>query len=124
MKHLDIRIEPRHWTADEFHRHDELPGRLDLIDGRLCVDDAERLLLLGALLEHVGTARAVQLGPLKAWADAVAERQELKDWDSMPAVGREQFWKPSALRLSFKHRLELKQSFLNRRTRRQATRRR
>ena len=34
------------------------------------------MLLLGALLEHVGTARAVQLGPLQAWQNAVAMRTE------------------------------------------------
>ncbi len=92
-------------------RHDELPGRLEMVDGQLCLDQEQRLLLLGALLEHVGTARAVQMGPLKAWSAAIAEREALEAWDNMPAVGREQFWRPATLRLSFRQRLELKKSF-------------
>jgi len=59
---LDIRLHGRSWVSKEFGRHDELPGTLELIAGKLCSIDEERLLLLGALLEHVGTARAVQLG--------------------------------------------------------------
>ena len=73
---LDIRLHGRSWESEEFGRHDELPGRLELIGGKLCWNDEERLLLLGALLEHVGTARAVQLGPLQAWQNAVAMRIE------------------------------------------------
>lgn len=111
MKDLDIRLEPRRWAGNEMRRHDELPGRLEMVDGQLCLDQEQRLLLLGALLEHVGTARAVQMGPLKAWSAAVAERELLEAWDSTPAVGREQFWRPAALRLPFRQRLELKKSF-------------
>lgn len=33
---------------------------------------------------------------------------EMKVWDSMPAVGRERFWEPSANRYPFKARIELK----------------
>ena len=36
---------------------------------------ASGVLLLGALLEHVGTEKAVRLGPLDAWQAAVAQRQ-------------------------------------------------
>jgi hypothetical protein len=111
MKDLDIRLEPRRWSGDELRRHDELPGRLELIQGQLCLDEDQRLLLLGALLEHVGTARAVQLGPLRAWTAAIVDRQESEEWDNMPAVGQEQFWRPATLRLPFKQRLELKRSF-------------
>ena len=88
MKALDIRLEPRRWSGDELRRHDELPGRLEMVRGQLCLDEEQRLVLLGALLEHVGTARAVQMGPLKAWTTAIAEREELEAWNNMPAVGR------------------------------------
>lgn len=108
MKDLDIRLQGRPWAADEMARHDELPGQLEMVDGKLCRDDEQRLLLLGALLEHVGTACAVQLGPLRAWKEAIAQRQEDEGWDAMPAVGVEQFWKPAYQRISFKKRLELK----------------
>ncbi|MBP8100597.1 MAG: hypothetical protein KAY54_01830 [Burkholderiaceae bacterium] len=111
MKALDIRLEPRRWSGDELRRHDELPGRLEMVRGQLCLDEEQRLVLLGALLEHVGTARAVQMGPLKAWTTAIAEREELEAWNNMPAVGREQFWRPPTLRLSFKQRLELKKTY-------------
>lgn len=90
-------------------RHDELPGRLDLIRGQLCLDEDQRLLLLGALLEHVGTSRAVQLGPLEAWVSAIEERKEDEAWEKMPAVGAEQFWKASAWRMPFKKLLAMKQ---------------
>ena len=73
---LDIRLHGRNWESEEFCRHDELPGRLELIAGKRCGNDEERLLLFGALLEHVGTARVVQLGPLQAWQYAVAMRME------------------------------------------------
>lgn len=104
----DIRVEGRSWSPEEMQRHDDLPGRLDMWAGKLCRDESERLLLLGALLEHVGTARAVRLGPFQAWVDAVAQRQEDLGWDRMPAVGVEQFWRPATLRLSCRMRMELK----------------
>lgn len=90
------------------HRHHDLPGRLEMVGGKLCLDDAQRALLLGALLEHVGARRAVSLGSLQVWEAAIAERREEEDWDAMPAVGAEQFWRPATQRLSFSERLELK----------------
>ena len=61
--------------------------------------------------QALGQARAVQMGQLKAWTTAIAEREELEAWNNMPAVGREQFWRPPTLRLSFKQRLELKKTY-------------
>lgn len=76
MRDFDIRTEGRRWTAQEVDEpHDGLPGRLEVVHGMLCFDDEQRLLLLGALLEHVGTEKAVRLGPLDAWKAAVAQRQ-------------------------------------------------
>ena len=109
MREFDIRAQGRRWSAEEMWRHDELPGRLDLIRGQLCLDEAQRLLLLGALLEHVGTSRAVHLGPLEAWVSAIEERKEDEAWANMPAVGAEQFWKASAWRMPFKKLLAMKQ---------------
>ncbi|MGQ3052928.1 MAG: hypothetical protein ACT6S0_14195 [Roseateles sp.] len=127
MDDLDIRLMGRSWTTDEMSRHDELPGRLEMWNGKLCLDEAQRLVLLGALLEHVGTACAVRLGPFEAWVDAVEQRQEDLAWDRMPAVGVEQFWRPATQRLSFRQRLELKADMklqakcLRRHARRKAT---
>lgn len=112
MNDLDIRLMGRRWTADEMVRHDDLPGRLDLINGKLCLDDEQRMLLLGALLEHVGTAGAVSLGRLAPWIEAVEQRKEDQAWDSMPAVGAERFWVPQ--HVSFRKRLQLKECWMAR----------
>lgn len=110
MREFDIRTVGRHWTDEEMASlHDDLPGRLEILNGLLCFDEDQRLLLLGALLEHVGTERAVRVGPLSAWKAAVAQREEDLAWDSMPAVGVERFWLPAHQRLPFKKRLKLKQ---------------
>lgn len=74
MEH-DVRGEGRRWTATEMHRHDELPGRLEIVGGKLCLNEQERLVLLVALLKHVGANAAVQIGPLKVWQEAVALRE-------------------------------------------------
>lgn len=81
MTASDIRLEGRRWTREELVRHDALPGRLEMVCGKLCLDDAQRMLLLEALLEHVGTARAVSLGPLEAWANAVNQRRQAEASD-------------------------------------------
>lgn len=117
MHELDIRLEPRSWTSGELSRHDELPGQLELHNGKLCISDDDRLLLLGALLEHVGAARAVQLGSLSVWADAIAARKEDEEWEQMPSIGGEQFWKPSVVHISFKKQLEMKRNCNSRRAR-------
>ncbi|MDG0856196.1 hypothetical protein [Roseateles puraquae] len=108
MKDLDIRLWDRSWTAEEMSRHDGLPGCIEMSGGKLCLDEEQRLALLGALLEHVGTACAVRLGPINAWVDAIEQRLEDLAWDGMPAVGDEQFWRPATQRLSFRRQLELR----------------
>jgi len=90
MNDLDIRLDGRSWTAPDMGRHHELPGCLELIDGKLCFEESQRMLLLTALLEQVGMRRAVLLGPLDAWQTAIRERQENEEGgegDEMPAVG-------------------------------------
>lgn len=77
MDDFDIRLIGRNWTADEMARHEDLPGRLEMVDGKLCLDEEQRLTLLGVLLEHIGTARAVSLGPLQAWVAAVEQRKDV-----------------------------------------------
>ena len=100
MKDLDIRLLGRSWTAAEMARYHELPGRLELMDGWLCFYEQERLDLLGALIEHVGTARTVLCGPLDVWKTAIRQRERDEDEDKLPAAGDEQFVK-TAQRLSF-----------------------
>lgn len=126
MDELDIRLWGRSWRTDEMCRHDDLPGRLEMWEGKLSLDEKQRFALLGALLEHVGTAYAVRLGPLQAWVDAVEQRLEDLAWDQIPTVGAEEFWRPAAERLSFRRQLELKADMqqLYRRLRRRRLQRR
>lgn len=78
---LDIRVHGRRWAANEMSRHDDLPGMIEMAGGKLCINTKQRMLLLGALLEHVGTAGAVSLGPLSAWQAAIEQRRK-KDGQS------------------------------------------
>jgi hypothetical protein len=103
---LDIQVLGRPWSPDEMARYGNLPGHLEMVDGKLCLDDGQRMLLLGALLEHVGTARAVSLGRLASWVTAVEQRKEDQAWDEMPAVGAERFWLPE--HMPFRKKLQLK----------------
>lgn len=117
MDDFDIGLMGKNWTADEMSQRADLPGRLEMVDGKLCVGQEQRMMLLGALLEKVGTARAVSLGLLQAWVTAVEQRKEEVAWDNVPAVGVEQFWRPTTLRLSFSKRLEIKADMGRRRKR-------
>lgn len=73
MKSLDCRVEGQLWFREEIaERPDDLAGRLEMLGGRLCAGYEQRLILLGALLEHVGTAEAVKLGPQERWRTALA----------------------------------------------------
>lgn len=127
MENLDIGLWGRSWTGEKLLGHDDRPGPVELAAGKLCLEEEQRLALLGALLEHVGTAYAVRLGPIKAWVDAVEQRLEDLAWDGMPAVGGEQFWRPATQRLSLRRQLELradvKQLYKQSRQRRIARRR-
>lgn len=63
----------RAWTGEEIRaRLDLRPEKLEIIDGRLFFTDEERVQLLGLLLENVGAARAVRLGPPEVWRNAMA----------------------------------------------------
>jgi hypothetical protein len=70
----DIRPEGHSWRGDEASARFALaPEKLELIEGRLLWSDEERLMLLGLLLENVGTRAAVKLGDLDAWRAAVRD---------------------------------------------------
>lgn len=76
MRHVDwdIRREGRAWRGDEARERFELtPEKLEMNKGRLLWDEAQRLLLLGLLLENVGVDAAVRLGDPDVWRAAVAE---------------------------------------------------
>jgi hypothetical protein len=67
----DIRREGREWNGAEFRARWELtPEKLEVIDGRLFWNEAERVNLLAMLLENVGLDTAVRLGDPQAWNEA------------------------------------------------------
>ena len=74
-KHWDIRREGRAWdVAEAADKLDILLGKLDLVGGKLCLDEAQRLVLLAALLENVGLDAAVRLADTERWTQAISSR--------------------------------------------------
>jgi hypothetical protein len=74
MKDADwnIRREGRAWQgAEAMQRFELTPEKLEMINGKLLWDDADRVTLLGLLLENVGADRAVRLGSPAVWRAAV-----------------------------------------------------
>lgn len=68
----NIGLEGRAWAGSEARqRHDLLPAALEMIGGKLLRSEEERLVLLAALLENVGAARAVGIGDPQVWRAAV-----------------------------------------------------
>lgn len=71
--HWEIRRDGRAWTADEaLGRFGLTPERIEMVDGKLLLDDEERLTLLALLLENVGADAAVSLGDPAVWRAAIA----------------------------------------------------
>jgi hypothetical protein len=69
----DIRREGRAWNGGEaLERFAYTPERMEMVDGKLLVDDHERRLLLALLLENMGADAAVRLGDPAVWREAVA----------------------------------------------------
>jgi hypothetical protein len=70
--HWDIRRAGRAWIGAEFRERADLrPEKLEIWEGKLLLNEEERVKLLGLLLENVGVDRAVQLGDPAIWLGAV-----------------------------------------------------
>jgi hypothetical protein len=70
----DIRREGRRWEGDEaMARFALTPEKFEMCEGKLFWSDAERVTLLGLLLENVGAGRAVRLGNPDVWRRAILE---------------------------------------------------
>jgi hypothetical protein len=70
----DIRREGRAWQSGEaLPRYDLAPEKIEMIGGKLFWTDAERLTMLGLLLENVGMDAAVRLGDPRLWRQAIAD---------------------------------------------------
>jgi hypothetical protein len=52
--------------------HELTPKKLEMFESKLLWEDADRVELLGLLLENVGADRAVRLGSPEVWRAAVA----------------------------------------------------
>jgi hypothetical protein len=70
----DIRREGRRWSGDEaMARFALTPEKFEMYEGRLFGSEAERVILLGLLLENIGADRAVRLGNPDVWRHAIRE---------------------------------------------------
>ena len=70
--HWDIRLQGRAWRADELPaRYNLTPEKIELIEGILFWTDADRITMLGLLLENVGASAAVSLGDPAVWKEAI-----------------------------------------------------
>lgn len=71
----DIQREERRWSQEEIEAHYRLaPEKIELIDGMLFGTEADRIIMLGLLLENLGVNKAVQLGDAETWRAAISER--------------------------------------------------
>ncbi|HWB41516.1 MAG TPA: hypothetical protein VG500_09675 [Gemmatimonadales bacterium] len=70
----DIRREGRAWGPDEAQARFALtPEKFEMWKGRLFWSDADRVTLLGLLLENVGMDQAVRLGNADLWRTAIRD---------------------------------------------------
>jgi Protein of unknown function (DUF2384) len=73
----DIGRAGRKWTGqDGIARLERLPGRLELVDGKVCINETEGCDLLAGLLENLGLDTVVQFGRIEDWQQAIAARAE------------------------------------------------
>ncbi len=72
-KDLDLRRVGRTWEGTEGRERLALvPGKFELVQGKLFWSEEDRLTLLALLLENVGADQAVRLGDPDVWRAAVA----------------------------------------------------
>lgn len=66
--------EGRAWSPDEIRSRKELrPEKLEIWEGKLLMDDEQRIDLLGLLLENLGADQAVRLGNPAVWREAIEQ---------------------------------------------------
>lgn len=70
----DIRRQGRAWGAEEAQARFALtPEKFEMWRGKLFWSEADRVTLLGLLLENVGVDRAVRLGNPELWRNATRD---------------------------------------------------
>ncbi|MBA4342305.1 MAG: hypothetical protein C0423_09155 [Methylibium sp.] len=73
----DIGRTGRSWAGPQgLAKLERLPGRLEMIDGKVCSSEAERRELLSGLLENLGIDAVVQFGRVEDWQQAIVARAE------------------------------------------------
>lgn len=83
----DIGRQGRRWSGPEgLAKLERLPGRLEMVHGKLCFDEVERRTLLAGLMENMGLDEVVQFGKLEDWQQAIAARVEGAAKPSAPAT--------------------------------------
>ena len=69
----EISRRGRAWRSGEaLARYELAPEKIEMVDGKLFNDDAERMTMLAMLLENRGADAAVRLGSPVVWREAVA----------------------------------------------------
>lgn len=72
---FDIGREGRSWSIEEKKRkwqpHEAVPHNWELWNGKLFQSEAQRITVLGWMLEQLGTDVAVRLGDPAVWQEAV-----------------------------------------------------
>lgn len=86
LHHFDIRREGRGWSREEadrnycaLHEHPDAPGKMEMVDGKFYHSEAQRITMLGWLLEMVGEDAAVRLGDPQVWRAAVGSLTDQPD---------------------------------------------
>lgn len=69
----NIRREGRRWTGEEFERRIyQAPEKIEYTGG-IFLNERQRLIVLGMLLENLGIDKAVRFGNLADWKAAIAD---------------------------------------------------
>lgn len=85
IKGWRIGRQGQRWTGPEgVSKLERLPGRLELVHGKLCFSETERRTLLAGLLENMGLDEVVQLGSVEDWLQAIAARAATTSQPSAP----------------------------------------
>ena len=70
-----IRREGRRWTREESERRMyQAPEKIEFVGG-IFAGEAQRLMVLGMLLENLGIDKVVRFGKLEDWKAAIAVRE-------------------------------------------------
>jgi len=75
----NIQRDGRAWNGEEaLKRYDLIPEKIEMLGGKLFLDEDDRLIMLGLLLENIGADKAVRLGNPEVWCEAIKTLDEQK----------------------------------------------